>query len=196
MQRLSLPLLVIAIMTPQIPETLYSPALTAIRSDFGISAAQAGQTLSIYFFAFALGVAFGEPSAIDSAAVRRCWPALALYLVGAGIALLSGNFTLLLAARALIAFGAAVGSIVTQTMLRDVYQGPALGRMFALVGIALSISPLLGMFAGGALVARAAARRSSSRRRHGRWRCCCGATAHCRKRGSGRPQRPPHRALP
>ena len=65
MQRLSLPLLVIAIMTPQIPETLYSPALTAIRSDFGISAAQAGQTLSIYFFAFALGVAFGEPSAID-----------------------------------------------------------------------------------------------------------------------------------
>lgn len=38
-------------------------------------------------------------------------------------------------------------------MLRDVYQGPALGRMFALVGIALSISPLLGMFAGGALVA-------------------------------------------
>ena len=47
---------------------------------------------------------------------------LALYLVGAGIALLSGNFTLLLAARALIAFGAAVGSIVTQTMLRDVYQ--------------------------------------------------------------------------
>ena len=78
---------------------------------------------------------------------------LALYLVGAGIALLSGNFTLLLAARALIAFGAAVGSIVTQTMLRDVYQGPALGRMFALVGIALSISPLLGMFAGGALVA-------------------------------------------
>ena len=91
----------------------------------------------------------------------------ALYLVGAGIALLSGNFTLLLAARALIAFGAAVGSIVTQTMLRDVYQGPALGRMFALVGIALSISPLLGMFAGGALVAGAAARRSSSRRRPG-----------------------------
>lgn len=78
---------------------------------------------------------------------------LVLYLVGAGIALLSGSFTLLLAARALIAFGAAVGSIVTQTMLRDVYQGPALGRMFALVGIALSISPLLGMFAGGALVA-------------------------------------------
>ena len=75
MQRLSLPLLVIAIMTPQITETLYSPALTAIRSDFGISAAQAGQTLSIYFFAFALGVAFWEPSAIDSAAVRRCWPA-------------------------------------------------------------------------------------------------------------------------
>ncbi|MBH2525933.1 MFS transporter [Serratia marcescens] len=153
MQRLSLPLLVTAIMTPQLLETLYSPALTAIRSDFGVSAAQAGQTLSIYFFAFALGVAFWGAFCDRFGRRPAMLAGLALYLVGAGLALLSGSFTLLLAARALIAFGAAVGSIVTQTMLRDVYQGPALGRMFALVGIALSISPLLGMFAGGALVA-------------------------------------------
>lgn len=153
MQRLSLPLLVTAIMTPQILETLYSPALTAIRSDFGISAAQTGQTLSIYFFAFALGVAFWGAFCDRFGRRPAMLAGLALYLVGAGLALLSGSFTLLLAARALIAFGAAVGSIVTQTMLRDVYQGPALGRMFALVGVALSISPLLGMFAGGALVA-------------------------------------------
>lgn len=153
MQRLSLPLLVTAIMTPQLLETLYSPALTAIRSDFGVSAAQAGQTLSIYFFAFALGVAFWGTFCDRFGRRPAMLAGLALYLVGAGLALLSGSFTLLLAARALIAFGAAVGSIVTQTMLRDVYQGPALGRMFALVGIALSISPLLGMFAGGALVA-------------------------------------------
>ncbi|MDV2099503.1 MFS transporter [Serratia marcescens] len=152
MQRLSLPLLVTAIMTPQLLETLYSPALTAIRSDFGVSAAQAGQTLSIYFFAFALGVAFWGAFCDRFGRRPAMLAGLALYLVGAGLALLSGSFTLLLAARALIAFGAAVGSIVTQTMLRDVYQGPALGRMFALVGIALSISPLLGMFAGGALV--------------------------------------------
>lgn len=153
MQRLSLPLLVTAIMTPQLLETLYSPTLTAIRSDFGVSAAQAGQTLSIYFFAFALGVAFWGAFCDRFGRRPAMLAGLALYLVGAGLALLSGSFTLLLAARALIAFGAAVGSIVTQTMLRDVYQGPALGRMFALVGIALSISPLLGMFAGGALVA-------------------------------------------
>ncbi|AXK24374.1 TPA: MFS transporter [Serratia marcescens] len=153
MQRLSLPLLVTAIMTPQLLETLYSPALTAIRSDFGVSAAQAGQTLSIYFFAFALGVTFWGAFCDRFGRRPAMLAGLALYLVGAGLALLSGSFTLLLAARALIAFGAAVGSIVTQTMLRDVYQGPALGRMFALVGIALSISPLLGMFAGGALVA-------------------------------------------
>ncbi|HEJ6974353.1 TPA: MFS transporter, partial [Serratia marcescens] len=139
MQRLSLPLLVTAIMTPQLLETLYSPALTAIRSDFGVSAAQAGQTLSIYFFAFALGVAFWGAFCDRFGRRPAMLAGLALYLVGAGLALLSGSFTLLLAARALIAFGAAVGSIVTQTMLRDVYQGPALGRMFALVGIALSI---------------------------------------------------------
>lgn len=153
MSRLSLPLLVTAIMTPQILETLYSPALTAIRSDFGVSAAQAGQTLSVYFFAFALGVAFWGAFCDRFGRRPAMLAGLTFYLIGAGIALLSGSFTLLLAARALIAFGAAVGSIVTQTLLRDTYQGPALGRMFALFGIALSISPLLGMFAGGALVA-------------------------------------------
>jgi MFS family permease len=77
---------------------------------------------------------------------------LTLYLGGAVVALLSSHFTLLLTARATIAFGAAVGSIVTQTMLRDVYQGHALGKVFATLGIALSISPVLGMLAGGILV--------------------------------------------
>lgn len=77
---------------------------------------------------------------------------LVLYTAGALLALLSSSFTLLIVSRAVIAFGAAVGSVVTQTMLRDVYQGQALGKMFAIIGMALSISPVLGMFSGGMLV--------------------------------------------
>lgn len=153
MPRLPLPLMMAAIMAPQVLETLYSPALTAIRSDFNVSAAQASQTLSVYFFAFALGVAFWG-GMCDSLGRRTTMLAgLAVYLVGAVIALLSQHFTLLLIARTTIAFGAAVGSIVTQTMLRDVYQGYALGKVFSTLGVALSLSPVLGMLAGGMLVA-------------------------------------------
>lgn len=152
MPRLPLPLILTAVMTPQILETLYSPALTAISCDFNVSASQAGQTLSIYFLAFALGVGFWGIVCDRFGRRTAMLAGLALYLCGAGVALLSSSFPLLLAARAVIAFGAAVGSIVTQTMLRDVYQGPALGKVFSTLGIALSISPLLGMFAGGVLV--------------------------------------------
>ncbi|CAI0799444.1 Inner membrane transport protein ydhC [Serratia quinivorans] len=153
MPRLPLPLMMAAIMAPQVLETLYSPALTAIRSDFNVSAAQASQTLSVYFFAFALGVAFWGGMCDRLGRRTTMLAGLAVYLVGAVIALLSQHFTLLLTARATIAFGAAVGSIVTQTMLRDVYQGHALGKVFSTLGIALSLSPVLGMLAGGMLVA-------------------------------------------
>ncbi len=54
---LSLWLAVALMMFPQIVETIYSP-LTDIASAFSVNAEQASQTLSLYFFAFALGVVF------------------------------------------------------------------------------------------------------------------------------------------
>ena len=152
MSRLPLPLMVATIMAPQVLETLYSPALTAIRTDYNVSAAQASQTLSIYFFAFACGVAIWGVMCDRFGRRVTMLAGLTIYLTGAVMALLSQNFTLLLLARAVVAFGAAVGSIVTQTMLRDVYQGQALGKVFSTLGIALSVSPVLGMFAGGIVV--------------------------------------------
>ncbi len=152
MSRLPLPLMVATIMAPQVLETLYSPALTAIRTDYNVSAAQASQTLSIYFFAFACGVAIWGIMCDRFGRRVTMLAGLTIYLIGAVMALLSQNFTLLLVARAVVAFGAAVGSIVTQTMLRDVYQGQSLGKVFSTLGIALSVSPVLGMLVGGTVV--------------------------------------------
>ena len=44
-----------------------------------------------------------------------------------------------------------MGSVVTQTMLRDSYQGSDLARVFSVMGIALSLSPVLGLLSGGQL---------------------------------------------
>ena len=46
------------LMFPQIVETIYSPALTDISRYFSISAAEAAQTLSVYFIGFAVGVLY------------------------------------------------------------------------------------------------------------------------------------------
>ncbi|MDF2412935.1 multidrug effflux MFS transporter [Aeromonas sp. 1HA1] len=138
-------------MFPQIVETIYSPVLTQIATQFRVSDGQASQTLSVYFLAFAVGVVcWGRFCDLIG---RRPAMLAGLLTYGAGtlLALLANRFEVLLLARVISAFGAAVGSVVTQTMLRDCYQGSELARVFSVMGIALSLSPVLGLVSGGLL---------------------------------------------
>ncbi|EGY28024.1 Arabinose efflux permease [Candidatus Regiella insecticola 5.15] len=150
-KNIGLVLLTALMMFPQIVETIYSPALTHIAHGFKVSAEEAAQTLSLYFFAFALGVVFW--GRVCDIAGRR--PAilggLLLYSAASLMALFSQQFAILLVARMFAAFGAAVGSIGTQTMIRDTFQGAALARVFSVMGVALAVSPGIGMLAGGML---------------------------------------------
>lgn len=50
-------LLTMLLMFPQVVETMYSPALPSISLVFQISSERATQTLTVYFVAFAIGVA-------------------------------------------------------------------------------------------------------------------------------------------
>ncbi|MGU3812845.1 multidrug effflux MFS transporter [Vibrio diabolicus] len=144
-------LAVVLMMFPQIVETVYSPALTDIAQQFDVSDTEASQTLSVYFLAFAIGVVFwGRLS--DVIGRRPAMLAgLITYGLGALLALVTQLFELLLFARVISAFGAAVGSVITQTMLRDCYDGSELARVFSVMGIALSISPVIGLMSGGLL---------------------------------------------
>jgi MFS family permease len=96
---------------------------------------QASQTLSVYFLAFAAGVVcwgrlcdlIGGAAMLAGLLNRaphrwRCWP------LNLKPCCWPGHRGL----------GAAVGSVVTQTMLRDSYQGSDLARVFSVMGIALS----------------------------------------------------------
>ncbi|WLG94248.1 MFS transporter [Pseudomonas sp. FP198] len=151
----SRPLLHLAIalvMFPQIAQTLYSPALADISQAFAVSAQMAAQTLSVFFLGFALGVVvWGR--LCDRAGRRPVMLAgLALYGAATVLGLNASSFDALLAFQALAAFGAAVGSVVTQTVLRDRFQGAELGQVFSIIGIALAASPAIGLFSGAGLV--------------------------------------------
>ncbi|MBN2976530.1 MFS transporter [Pseudomonas fluorescens] len=148
-------LLVLAVallMFPQLAQTLYSPALGDIGQAFAVGPERAGQTLSVYFLAFALGVVvWGR--ACDHLGRRPVMLAgLTLYACASVLALSVSTFTGLLLAQALAAFGAAVASVVTQTVLRDRFHGPELAQVFSVVGIAMAASPAIGLFSGAVLV--------------------------------------------
>ncbi len=141
-------LIILLLSFPQIVETIYSPALPLIANRYQVGPEDAGQTLSLWFIGFALGVVVWGRLCDLWGRRPALLAGLTLYALGAGWALIAPDFIHLLGARLLSAFGAAVGSIVTQTALRDSYSGESLGRVFSLLGMALAISPAVGMLAG------------------------------------------------
>ncbi|MBB6155219.1 MFS family permease [Pseudomonas sp. JAI115] len=140
------------LMFPQIAQTLYSPALGDIAQTFDVGPQTATQTLSVYFLAFAFGVVTWGRVCDRIGRRPTMLTGLALYVAAAVLALNVSTFNGLLLAQALGAFGVAVGSVVTQTVLRDRYQGSDLAQVFSRVGMALAASPAIGLFSGGALV--------------------------------------------
>lgn len=146
-------LVVLLMMFPQIMETIYSPALPNIAENFAVSLAAASQTLSVYFMAFAIGV-FCWGRLADIIGRRKAMLAgLVCYAIGSALALMVSDFSLLLMARILSAFGAAVGSVITQTMMRDSYSGEELAKVFSVMGMSLGISPVIGLLLGSVLSA-------------------------------------------
>ena len=136
------------IMFPQVVETAYSPALPLIADGYAVSASRAGQTLSVYFISFAAGVLFWGWLCDKAGRRPAVLAGLTVYGLGCLLALFSPSFSVLLVARIISAFGAAVGSIGVQTMLRDRYQAEDLARIFGTIGAALALSPLLGLAMG------------------------------------------------
>ena len=146
--KISIPLAVTLLMFPQIIETMYSPALTSIKTHFGITSSTAAQGMSVFFIAFAIGVVFWGRMCDIIGRRYAMLIGLILFIGSAIITLLASIFTLLLIGFGCCAFGAAVGSVCTQTILRDCYQGAELGRVFSIIGTSIGISPIIGMITG------------------------------------------------
>jgi MFS family permease len=147
-----LPLSVALLMFPQMAQTLFSPALADFARAFSVPPEAASQALTVYFVAFAFGV-FVWGRACDRIGRK---PAIlcgvSIYTAACCAAFAVTTFDGLLISQAIAAFGAAVGSVVTQTVLRDRYAGAELVRIFSMVGMVLAASPAIGLFAGAALV--------------------------------------------
>lgn len=144
-------LLTLLVMLPQFVETIYSPVLPTIQEHFSIREESAALTISLYFMSFALGVAFWGIQSDRLGRKKALEYGLITYGIGALGALLAPDFTLLLAARVVSAFGISVGSIIAQTILRDLYDKDSISKVFSWIGIGLSVSPVVGMVSGSVL---------------------------------------------
>lgn len=147
----SLPLILIIFLLgfPQIGETIYTPSLPDIARAFATSDTLAELTLGVFFLGFAFGVLIWGYVADRIGRRPTMLIGLAIYLMGSLGCCLSPSIAWLLGFRVLQALGASVGSVVTLTMLRDVYSGKERSKIFGQIGAALAISPAIGPMIGG-----------------------------------------------
>jgi len=145
----SLLLMIVLVAFPQISETVYTPSLPDISAAMGVSNSSVQFTLSIYFIGFALGV-FGFGWLSDLIGRRPAMlGGLVVYGAGSLLCFLSESITLLLIGRFIQAFGAATGSIITQTMLRESVPGEQRHAMFAQISAVIAFTPAVGPLIGG-----------------------------------------------
>ncbi|APU71702.1 multidrug effflux MFS transporter [Companilactobacillus crustorum] len=145
----SILLIIVLVGFPQISESIFTPALPPISSSMHISAATSQLTMSIYFIAFAIGVLFWGK--LSDQVGRRIAMNLGIivYLIGNLGLFISPNFTFLLAARFIQALDASVGSVVTQTIMRESFSGLKGAKVFSKVSAAMALSPAFGPLIGG-----------------------------------------------
>jgi DHA1 family bicyclomycin/chloramphenicol resistance-like MFS transporter len=131
---------------------MYLPAIPALAADLRVTAAQAGQSVSVFF----LGMAFGQLAAgpMSDRWGRRPLSigGLALFTLTALLASATSSFPLMLVARTLQAFGACAAMVSARAIVSE-RVGPAdSARLFSLLALISGLAPVLGPLLGAALV--------------------------------------------
>ena len=150
-KHISLGLLIALVGFPQISETIYTPALPSVTTGLSTSPYMVEITLSIYFLGFAFGVFLW--GIISDYRGRRfsMLAGILLYGMSTVACAKAGTIESLLMWRFLQAFGASVGSVITQTILRDSYDGQKRTQVFSSLSASLSFSPAIGPLLGGVI---------------------------------------------
>lgn len=144
-------LLVLIIALPQLSETIYTPSLPDIARCLFVECSTAEHTLTIYLFGFACGVALWGNVSDHYGRKPIILIGFTLYSLACVGCYFSNSIEALMFFRFLQAFGGSVGSVIGQAIARDAYALHERGRIFSLIGIALSFSPALGPVIGGLL---------------------------------------------
>ncbi|MCC5780014.1 multidrug effflux MFS transporter [Nitratireductor sp. B36] len=128
---------------------LFTPAMPQIVEAFGTTEAAVKMTISLYFAGFALAQLFCGPLSDGLGRKPVTFGFIGIYVVASFAALMSPNIEMLIAARFLQGFGAAVGVAVSRAVVRDLFTHESSARIMNLIGIILAIGPAFAPTLGG-----------------------------------------------
>ena len=145
----SILLMIVLVGFPQISESIFTPVLPQLSRALRVRAQTVQLTMSTYFIAFAVGVLFWGWLSDRIGRRQAMLLGIVVYLIGNCGLLVAPHFNWLILARLVQAFGASVGSVVTQTIMRESFSGVRGAQVFAKVGAAMALASALGPLVGG-----------------------------------------------
>jgi MFS transporter, DHA1 family, multidrug resistance protein len=130
---------------------LYLPSLPGMAAALGSDLARVQLTLSVYLFAFAAGQIVYGPIGDKIGRKPVILAGLALYCVASALCAFAASTELLIAARALQAFGAAGPIVLGRAIVRDIYDGQGAARELSRMGMIMGLVPAVAPVIGGLL---------------------------------------------
>ena len=122
---------------------LYLPAFPALEASLGVSEAQVQLTLAGTTVGFALGQLVVGPFSDKFGRRLPLILATALHIAASVGAALSTDIATLGLFRVLMGIGAAGGGVVAMAMVRDLFSGYAMVRMFSRMALVNGLAPIL-----------------------------------------------------
>lgn len=131
---------------------LYMPALPSMAGELSSSDAAAQATMSACMIGLALGQLITGPLSDRFGRVRPLRVALICYAVLSLGCALAWNAPVLIALRFLQGLAGSGGMVIGRAIVRDLYSGSRLARMYSLLALITGAAPVLAPLAGGQLL--------------------------------------------
>ncbi|MFJ6027493.1 multidrug effflux MFS transporter [Pseudarthrobacter sp. NPDC092424] len=131
---------------------LYLPAFPALEASLGVTEAQVQLTLAGTTLGFAFGQLVVGPFSDKFGRRTPLILATALHIAASLGAALSTDITALGIFRVLMGVGAAGGGVVAMAMVRDLFSGYAMVRMFSRMALVNGLAPILAPVIGSQLL--------------------------------------------
>lgn len=131
---------------------LYLPAFAEIAKDLQTTVPKVSLSVSTYFVGFALGQIFYGPVLDRYGRKKPLYFGFILYILASLGCMVSTSIEALMVCRFLSALGGCAASVGAMVMVRDLFPPKDGAKIFSMLMLVLSVSPLLAPSIGGFLV--------------------------------------------
>lgn len=128
---------------------MYLPGFPAIANDLHAEIAQVALSLTGFFVGIAVGQLFLGPLSDRYGRKKPLLLGLTIYVLASVGCMLARSVHALIALRVVQAVGGCAGMVISRAMVRDLFAGSEIAKVFSLLMLVMGVAPILAPTVGG-----------------------------------------------